>query len=92
MEVTAPTIGGWLNRRATRAFPRKAEAVLTVLERDRRTFAWKTGGLDRGGLAAATAVSPAAAADLRRAGPVPVDLRRFGDGFPGGPAGHSGMR
>ena len=25
----------------------EAEAVLTVLERNRRSFAWKTGGLDR---------------------------------------------
>jgi Protein of unknown function (DUF664) len=35
----------------------EAEAVLTVLERNRRTFGWKTGGLDRGGLAATTAAS-----------------------------------
>jgi uncharacterized damage-inducible protein DinB len=35
----------------------EAKAVLTVLERNRRTFAWKTGGLDRGGLAATTAAS-----------------------------------
>ena len=35
----------------------EAEAVLAVLERNRRTFAWKTGGLDRGGLAATTAAS-----------------------------------
>ncbi len=35
----------------------EAEAVLAVLERNRRTFAWKTGGLDRAGLAATTAAS-----------------------------------
>ena len=35
----------------------EAEAVLTVLERNRRTFAWKTGSLDHGGLAATTAAS-----------------------------------
>ena len=36
----------------------EAEAVLAVLERNRRTFAWKEqGGLDRGGLAATTAAS-----------------------------------
>ena len=32
--------------------------MLAVLERNRRTFAWKTGGLDRSGLAATTAASP----------------------------------
>lgn len=35
----------------------EAEAVLAVLERNRRTFAWKTSGLDRAGLAATTAAS-----------------------------------
>jgi uncharacterized damage-inducible protein DinB len=35
----------------------ETEAVLAVLERNRRTFAWKTGGLDSGGLAATTAAS-----------------------------------
>jgi len=35
----------------------EAETVLAVLERNRRTFAWKTGGLDRAGLAATTAAS-----------------------------------
>ena len=35
----------------------EAGAVLAVLERNRRTFAWKTGGLDRGGLAATAASS-----------------------------------
>lgn len=35
----------------------EASAVLAVLERNRRVFAWKTGGLDRGGLAATTAAS-----------------------------------
>ena len=37
--------------------PAEAEAVLAVLERNRRTFGWKTGGLDRAGLAATTASS-----------------------------------
>jgi uncharacterized damage-inducible protein DinB len=32
----------------------EAKAVLEVLERNRRTFAWKTGGLGRDGLAATT--------------------------------------
>jgi uncharacterized damage-inducible protein DinB len=35
----------------------ESEAVLAVLERNRRTFAWKTGGLNRAGLAATTAAS-----------------------------------
>jgi hypothetical protein len=35
----------------------EASAVLAVLERNRRVFAWKTGDLDRGGLAATTAAS-----------------------------------
>ncbi len=35
----------------------EAEAVLAVLERNRRTFGWKTGGLDRSGLAATAAAS-----------------------------------
>jgi uncharacterized damage-inducible protein DinB len=35
----------------------EAEAVLAVLERNRRTFAWKTGGLDHSGLAATAAAS-----------------------------------
>jgi uncharacterized damage-inducible protein DinB len=35
----------------------EVEAVLTVLERNRRTFAWKTSGLDRSGLAATAAAS-----------------------------------
>jgi len=35
--------------------PAEAEAVLAILERNRRTFAWKTGGLGRDGLAATTA-------------------------------------
>ena len=40
-----------------RSLSAEAEAVLAVLERNRRTFAWKTGGLDRGGLTATTAAS-----------------------------------
>lgn len=39
---------------ATRA---EAEALLSVLERNRRTFAWKTAGLDADGLRATTAAS-----------------------------------
>jgi uncharacterized damage-inducible protein DinB len=35
----------------------EAQTVLDVLERNRRTFGWKTGGLDRAGLAATTAAS-----------------------------------
>lgn len=35
----------------------EASAVLAVLERNRRVFGWKTGGLDSGGLAATTAAS-----------------------------------
>ncbi len=35
----------------------QASAVLAVLERNRRVFAWKTGGLDHAGLAATTAAS-----------------------------------
>jgi len=35
----------------------EAQAVLAVLERNRRVFAWKTTGLDRGGLTATTAKS-----------------------------------
>ncbi len=42
---------------AHESLPAEAEAVLAVLERNRRTFAWKTGGLDRGGLAATAAAS-----------------------------------
>ncbi|MEE3920565.1 DUF664 domain-containing protein [Micromonospora sp. BRA006-A] len=35
----------------------EAEALLAVLERNRRTFAWKTDGLDETGLRAVTAAS-----------------------------------
>jgi uncharacterized damage-inducible protein DinB len=35
----------------------EAEALLSVLERNRRTFAWKTAGLDADGLRATTAAS-----------------------------------
>ena len=35
----------------------EAEALLSVLERNRRTFAWKTSGLDEKGLRATTAAS-----------------------------------
>lgn len=39
------------------ATPTEAEALLSVLERNRRTFAWKTSGLDEKGLCATTAAS-----------------------------------
>jgi hypothetical protein len=35
----------------------ESEEILSVLERNRRTFAWKTGGLDAAGLRATTAAS-----------------------------------
>src|SRR5215813_1857051 len=35
----------------------EAESLLSVLERNRRTFAWKTSGLDEAGLRATTAAS-----------------------------------
>ncbi|MGB6455757.1 MAG: DUF664 domain-containing protein [Streptosporangiaceae bacterium] len=35
----------------------ETESVLAVLERNRRTFAWKTAGLDEQGLRATTAAS-----------------------------------
>jgi uncharacterized damage-inducible protein DinB len=35
----------------------EAESVLAILERNRRTFAWKTSGLDEAGLRATTAAS-----------------------------------
>jgi uncharacterized damage-inducible protein DinB len=38
-------------------FSAETETVLAVLERNRRTFAWKTGGLDRAGLAAMAAAT-----------------------------------
>ena len=37
--------------------PAEVESLLSVLERNRRTFAWKTSGLDEKGLAATTAAS-----------------------------------
>jgi uncharacterized damage-inducible protein DinB len=37
--------------------PSEAESLLSVLERNRRTFAWKTSGLDEEGLRATTAAS-----------------------------------
>jgi hypothetical protein len=37
--------------------PTEAESLLAVLERNRRTFAWKTAGLDDKGLSATTAAS-----------------------------------
>jgi uncharacterized damage-inducible protein DinB len=39
------------------SLPAEAQTVLAVLERNRRTFGWKTGGLHRAGLAATTAAS-----------------------------------
>jgi hypothetical protein len=37
--------------------PTEVESLLSVLERNRRTFAWKTSGLDQKGLSATTAAS-----------------------------------
>src|SRR3954469_18311919 len=37
--------------------PSEAQTLLSVLERNRRTFAWKTSGLDEKGLRATTAAS-----------------------------------
>src|SRR3954469_15959648 len=37
--------------------PSEAQTLESVLERNRRTFAWKTSGLDVGGLRATTAAS-----------------------------------
>jgi len=42
---------------APTAAPTEAESLLSVLERNRRTFAWKTSGLDEKGLRATTAAS-----------------------------------
>jgi uncharacterized damage-inducible protein DinB len=39
------------------AVPTEVDSVLSVLERNRKTFAWKTAGLDEGGLRATTAAS-----------------------------------
>ncbi|WP_203656520.1 DinB family protein [Actinocatenispora rupis] len=39
------------------ASPDEADTILAILERNRRTFAWKTEGLDRAGLRATTAAS-----------------------------------
>ena len=39
------------------ATPTEAESLLAVLERNRRTFAWKTSGLDENGARATTAAS-----------------------------------
>ncbi|HEY1487663.1 MAG TPA: DUF664 domain-containing protein, partial [Micromonosporaceae bacterium] len=39
------------------ATPTESESLLSVLERNRRTFAWKTAGLDAAGLRATTAAS-----------------------------------
>jgi uncharacterized damage-inducible protein DinB len=39
------------------AVPTEAESLLSVLERNQRTFAWKTAGLDEAGLRATTAAS-----------------------------------
>jgi hypothetical protein len=39
------------------AVPTEAESLLSVLERNRRTFAWKTSGLDENGLRATTGAS-----------------------------------
>ena len=39
------------------AVPSEAESLQSVLERNRRTFAWKTSGLDEPGMRATTASS-----------------------------------
>jgi hypothetical protein len=39
------------------AVPTESDSLLSVLERNRRTFAWKTSGLDEKGLRATTAAS-----------------------------------
>jgi uncharacterized damage-inducible protein DinB len=44
-------------RAASPAEPSEAESLLSVLERNRRTFAWKTAGLDATGLRATTSAS-----------------------------------
>jgi hypothetical protein len=41
----------------TTGIPTEAESLISVLERNRRTFAWKTSGLDEQGLRATTAAS-----------------------------------
>jgi uncharacterized damage-inducible protein DinB len=42
---------------APSALPTEADSLQSVLERNRRTFAWKTSGLDENGLRATTAAS-----------------------------------
>ena len=44
-------------RAAPSAVPSEAESLQSVLERNRRTFAWKTSGLDEPGMRATTASS-----------------------------------
>jgi hypothetical protein len=39
------------------AAPTESESLLSVLERNRRTFAWKTAGLDENGMRATAAAS-----------------------------------
>jgi uncharacterized damage-inducible protein DinB len=51
MSETAPSVG------AETSLGAEADALLSVLERNRRTFAWKTSGLDEPGLRVTTAAS-----------------------------------
>ena len=50
-------MGGAAEKPEVPAASGEAESVLAVLERNRRTFAWKTSGLDEAGLRATTAAS-----------------------------------
>src|SRR6476661_7867317 len=54
MSETPPQI---LRTEVPTAVPTEADSLLSVLERNRRTFAWKTSGLDEKGLRATTAAS-----------------------------------
>ena len=50
--------GRWLYcEPMSEATPTEAESLLSVLDRNRRTFAWKTAGLDEKGLRLTTAAS-----------------------------------
>lgn len=52
-----PSMGEAAPQSSTSAAPSEMESVLAVLERNRRTFAWKTSDLDENGLRATTAAS-----------------------------------
>jgi hypothetical protein len=53
----APIMSETPSRPSRSAAPTEAESLLSVLERNRRTFAWETSGLDQKGLRATTAAS-----------------------------------